>query len=250
MEVWVFLLFVICVDCSLILYVSCVTVPQCICKCLLGVNKVDIDWLIGQIQTANHSACLLWLYFNINQQLMYVTCITKCIMCSYLGIWLFFNKWCDFIKFSTDNCSYFRRSGCIVALSSFTESSCQGAVYGRCDTVPGDEPRVQCRTGRQARARSWPPDTQEAYSRILMIAGQESLWQRKLSQATSCDRLARISFMVWKGRQIWKPQHYEAAHEKAFLSILPLLFSYPGWDERENTLSVVHDLMLRRASQA
>lgn len=95
-----------------------------------------------------------------------------------------------------------------------------------------------------------PPTHRKPYSRILMIAGQESLWQRKLSQATSCDRLARISFMVWKGCQIWKPQHYEAAHEKAFLSILPLLFSYPGWNEREKTLSALHDLKPRRASQA
>lgn len=47
-----------------------------------------------------------------------------------------------------------------------------------------------------------PPHTGSSSSGILMTAGRESLRQRKLSQATSCDRLARISFMAWTGPQI------------------------------------------------
>lgn len=95
-----------------------------------------------------------------------------------------------------------------------------------------------------------PRHTGSPSSGILMTAGRESLRQRKLSQATSCDRLARISFMAWMGPQIWKPQHYEAAHEKVFLTILSLPSSYSGWNEIENTLSAVRDLKLRGASQA
>lgn len=106
------------------------------------------------------------------------------------------------------------------------------------------------RGGGVARARSWTPRrTGSSSSGILMMAGQESLRQRKLSQATSCDRLARISFMAWTGPQIWKPQHYEAAHGKAFLAILALPSSYPGWNEIENTLCAVRDLKLREQAK-
>lgn len=88
-------------------------------------------------------------------------------------------------------------------------------------------------------------------SGILMTARRESLRQRKLSQATSCDRLARMSFIAWIGPQIWNLQHYEAAHGKAFIAILSVSHpsSYPGWNEIENTLSTVCDLTQRSASQ-
>lgn len=129
---------------------------------------------------------------------------------------------------------------------------CQDAVYEPCDGVPEDEPCVQSRVRRRgvARARSWPPDTGSPSSGILMTAGRESLRQRKLSQATSCDRLTKISFKAWMGLNIWKPQHYEAAHGKAFLTILSPPSSYTGWNEIENTLSAVRDLETWGVSQA
>lgn len=109
---------------------------------------------------------------------------------------------------------------------------------------------VQGREGGCRGQELTPRHTGSPSSGILMAAGQESLRQRKLSQATSCYRLARISFMAWLGPQIWKPQHYEAAYGKAFLAVLSLSSSYPGWNEIENTLSAVRDLKLRGASQA
>lgn len=137
----------------------------------------------------------------------------------------------------------------LVVFSSLTESSQltpgQGAVYGALWCRARGWAHV-CKAKGQGRERegefggvwgwtgSWeltpPPHTGSSSSGILMTAGRESLRQRKLSQATSCDRLARISFMAWTGPQIWKPQHYEAAHGKAFLAILSfsLSFSLPS----------------------
>ena len=86
------------------------------------------------------------------------------------------------------------------------------------------------------RGQELPPwHTGSPSSGILMMAGQESLRQRKLSQATSCDWPARISFMAWAGPQIWKPQHYEAAHGKVFLTTLslsPLLLPRMTWNRK------------------
>lgn len=57
--------------------------------------------------------------------------------------------------------------------------------------------RVQGKEGRMGVLETG--DTGSPSSGILMMAGQESLWQRKLSGATSCDRLTSISLKAGMG---------------------------------------------------
>lgn len=107
---------------------------------------------------------------------------------------------------------------------------------GPFDVVPEDEPCVLCREEGSLGGPgpgAYPPDTQEAFPQeYWWRPARESLWQRKLSQATSCDRLARISFMAWKGPQIWKPQHYDAAHGMAFLAPLSPAITRMKWNRK------------------
>lgn len=153
--------------------------------------------------------------------------------------------------------SYFRRAGCTVVFSSLTESYSWDQASLRCmgPVMPCQRMSHVCSAGHRREGVPGPGadlrHTGSLSSGILMTAGRESLRQRKLSQATSCDRLARNSFMAWTGPQIWKPQHYEAAHGKA-LSCYPLSLpsSYQGWNEIENTLSAVRDLKPMGASQS
>lgn len=135
--------------------------------------------------------------------------------------------YCCVLLFNSELAAEIRPGCCVWALWCRARGWAMCAEQGREEGVPGpgaDPPR---HTGSPS-------------SGILMTAGRESLRQRKLSQATSCARLARISFMAWTGPHIWKPQHYEAAH-----AILSLPSSYPGWNEIKNTLSALRDLRLK-----
>lgn len=118
-------------------------------------------------------------------------------------------------------------------LSSLTESSqlrsSQDGVYGPCDAVPEDEPCVQCRPVRGVPEPGADPPTH----RKLFLRNTDDGWPGVLAteEALSSHQLRQTSqnlFHGLDGPPDLKPQHYEAAHGKAFLAILSLPSSYPG----------------------